>query len=190
MIELLQAYWDNSIKPQLAATATNCSAAKTVIPQALSWARQIGLFFSEDLFSAERDAVIEAFIAAEVNCFNEADKKCKNNSDPTEAVNMLSAARTLVIFGADQRLGPDWFDKVDKCANMTFKLDISTTYRLDKFTSDLTDIQMQLHAGTTLRWNSGEKVFRADKATAFLRIGWHLRRPAAAPNFPLQRRLS
>ena len=32
---------------------------------------------------------------------------------------------------------------------------------------------MQLHAGTTLRWNSGEKVFRADKATlTYDRVGF------------------
>jgi hypothetical protein len=116
----LRIYYDTVLSVDLILAKNDCEKAKTVMPRALSWSRTAQLLGFGDEFAAEIQEIMDTFVAALVNCYNEAFDKCVNNNDPTQVNMLLSFLRQLSLLGADDQVDQG---KIERCARFELKFE-------------------------------------------------------------------
>ena len=95
----LREYYQKVVEPTLSRMQTDCSYARTAMPRANAWVRQVQLVGLAEDFAAEQQAVILAEVEALRNCFDEGKKDCIDTSDPVLMTELTGITRQLEIIG-------------------------------------------------------------------------------------------
>lgn len=121
MEQLLRDHYSTVLAPELEIAKRDCKRAKSTMPKALSWSRQVALLGMEHVFPSEMQTIMDTLVAALVNCYDKSFETCVSKNDPAQVREMLSVARQLALLGADDRID---FGKVQRCAS--FELDFES----------------------------------------------------------------
>lgn len=105
---LMRSYFVNVILPLLGPMETDCAAMERNAGKALTWGRQAALMFGHDRLAAEQQAVLDAYKAGLINCW---DKRypCINRQAPADLQAMYALARLGQMMGLMEgnRFQPD-----------------------------------------------------------------------------------
>jgi hypothetical protein len=116
LAELLQAYYDLFIAPDLPRMQQDCEYAKGRIPKVLAWSRTNQLLLNEEGFEDENQTIGDALVGSVSNCWSEATEACLDPSNAYQLGNLLQIARQAQLLGGD----PEVFDlsKVRRCSGL------------------------------------------------------------------------
>jgi hypothetical protein len=106
LAELLHAYYDFFIAPDLALMQQDCEFAAGRIPKVLAWSRTNQLLLNEEGFEGKNQTVGNALVGSVSNCWSEATESCLNPNDAYQVQNLLQIARQAQLLGGD----PEAFD--------------------------------------------------------------------------------
>jgi hypothetical protein len=98
---ILQAFYDEVIEPSLGEIKTDCSAARSGIPRAYRWERNLELLGFHDQFEPQEGAIVDAAIAGLENCFNVTKGECLDVSDPVQMNEAMMISHELAVFGVE-----------------------------------------------------------------------------------------
>jgi hypothetical protein len=116
LAELLQAYYDLFIAPDLPLMEQDCEYATSRIPKALAWSRTNQILLAEEGFEDENQTIGNSLVASVSNCWSEAAGTCLDPSNAYQVQNLLEIARQAQLLGGD----PEVFDpsKVRRCSGL------------------------------------------------------------------------
>lgn len=114
LAELLHAYYDNFIAPDLQLMQQDCEFATGRIPKVLAWSRTNQLLLNEEGFEGKNQAVGNALVGSVSNCWSEATGTCLDPRNAHQVQNVLQTARQAQLLGGD----PEVFDpsRVRRCS--------------------------------------------------------------------------
>jgi len=116
LAELLHAYYDFFIAPDLPLMEQDCEFATSRIPKVLAWSRTNQLLLNEEGFEDKNQTIGNSLFASVSNCWSEATETCLDPSNAYRVQNLLQVARQAQLLGGD----PEIFDpsKVRRCAGL------------------------------------------------------------------------
>ena len=116
LAELLHAYYDLFIAPDLARMQQDCEFATSRIPKALAWSRTNQILLAEEGFEAKNQTVGNALVGSVSNCWSEATEACLDVKNGYQLQNLVQIARQAQLLGGD----PEVFDlsKVRRCSGL------------------------------------------------------------------------
>src|SRR5262245_9714595 len=114
--ELLHAYYQLFIAPDLARMQQDCDFAKSRIPKALAWSRTNQILLAEKGFEGENQTVGNALVGSVSNCWAEATETCFDVKNAYQVQKLVQIARQAQLLGGD----PDVFDpsKLRRCSGL------------------------------------------------------------------------
>jgi hypothetical protein len=165
--QLAQDFYDRSIAPNLAAMASDCGSATALASTAFTWLHQAALLgLQVDRQSAAIQAAVNSGTAV---CWRDAWKRCRDNSDPTEGVNMIRYDRQLELLGGANLIDSNSTVEDMQCLQMHFTLDFNSKYVLPEYGPNLLNISMQVHGrGIDLEYKPDAKHFES----ATVHVAW------------------
>jgi hypothetical protein len=98
---LMREYFNVVIAPQLPAAIGDCGTAVGVIPQAISWMRQVQLVALGGRFTGEFAQLNDALVKMIDRCWNETIKPCLDKANPYQMARAISIARQAQLMGID-----------------------------------------------------------------------------------------
>jgi hypothetical protein len=116
LTELLHAYYDLFIAPDLARMQQDCDFAQSRIPKALAWSRTNQVLLNEEGFEGENQTVGNALVGSVSNCWSEATETCFDVTNAYQVQQVAQLARQAQLLGGD----PDVFDpsELRRCAGL------------------------------------------------------------------------
>jgi hypothetical protein len=116
LAELLHAYYDLFIAPDLPRMEQDCEYATSRIPKVLAWSRTNQILLAEEGFEAKNQTIGNSLVASVGNCWSEATETCLDPNNAYQLGNLLQIARQAQLLGGD----PEVFDlsKVRRCSGM------------------------------------------------------------------------
>jgi|GEM_PF-6781654 len=116
LAELLHAYYDLFIAPDLPRMQQDCEYATGRIPKVLAWSRTNQLLLNEEGFESKNQTIGDALVGSVANCWSEATEACLDPSNAYQVGNLLQIARQAQLLGGD----PEVFDpsKVRRCSGL------------------------------------------------------------------------
>ncbi len=116
LAELLHAYYDLFIAPDLSRMQQDCDFATSRIPKALAWSRTNQILLAEEGFEDENQTVGNALVGSVSNCWSEATATCLDVKNTYQVQKLVQTARQAQLLGGD----PEVFDpsKVRRCSGL------------------------------------------------------------------------
>jgi hypothetical protein len=116
LAELLHAYYDRFIAPDLSRMQQDCEFATGRIPKVLAWSRTNQLLLNEEGFEGENQTVGNALVGSVSNCWSEATATCLDVTNAYQVQKLVQTARQAQLLGGD----PEVFDpsKVRRCSGL------------------------------------------------------------------------
>lgn len=116
LAELLHAYYDLFIAPDLPRMQQDCEFAKGRIPKALTWSRTNQILLNEEGFEEKNQTIGDALFGSVANCWSEATEACFDPRNAYQLQNLLQLSRQAQLLGGD----PEAFDPaaVRRCAGL------------------------------------------------------------------------
>ncbi len=116
LAELLHAYYDFFIAPDLPLMEQSCEFATSRIPKVLAWSRTNQLLLNEEGFEGKNQTVGDSLFRSASNCWSEVTAACLDPSNAYQVKNVLQIARQAQLLGGD----PEIFDPgtVRRCSGL------------------------------------------------------------------------
>ncbi|HXJ33812.1 MAG TPA: hypothetical protein VMS22_07190 [Candidatus Eisenbacteria bacterium] len=116
LAELLHAYYDLFIAPDLPRMQQDCDYATSRIPKVLAWSRTNQILLNEEGFQGENQTVGNALVGSVSNCWAEATGTCLDYGNTYQVQKVVQMARQAQLLGGD----PEVFDpsKVRRCSGL------------------------------------------------------------------------
>lgn len=98
---ILNAFYDEVIKPMLGRIGTDCAYAEANISKVLGWSRNVSVLGLDETFAAQRGAVTDASLKGADNCWKTSVGACIDQQNAVQVGEVTRHARLNQILGGD-----------------------------------------------------------------------------------------